>query len=161
MKAFVPTFLWLLLALVLSGCGQNPRVDVTPGIENGRVVFNITARDINGLDGFAVMEGTNTLWEVRTSYDKGTKVVYGVLPAGGNMAAKQVFPPRGVVPKAIGGKTVTVRLGYQYDHGLAACEGDFEKSMQIPNGEPDGATNRSRPVDSETNRTSAAAGSGG
>jgi hypothetical protein len=131
----VSVFLWLVLSLVLSGCGQNPRIDVTPGIENGRVVLNITARDVNGLVGFAVMDGTNTVWEVSTSYDKGTKIIYGALPTGGNMAAKQVFPSRGVVPTAIGGKTVTVRVDYQYDHDFSACEGHFEKSMQIPNGE--------------------------
>src|SRR5436305_5472892 len=123
MKAFVPAFLWPLLALILGGCGQNPRIDITPGFENGRVVFRIATRDMNGLLGFAVMDGTNTLWEVRTSYDKGTNIVYGLTPTGGNMAATQVFPPRGVVPTPIGGKTVTVRVDYQYDHDCAACDG--------------------------------------
>jgi hypothetical protein len=161
MKAFVLTSLCLALSVLLTGCGQSPRIDVTPGIQSGRVVFNIAASGINGLLGFAVMDGTNTLWEISTSYEKGSKIVYGVLPTGVNMAAKQVFPPRGVVPTAIGGNTVTVRVDYQYDRGFAPGVGHFEKSMPIPNGEPDGAANRSRPVSSETNRTSAAAGSGG
>ena len=159
MKVFVTTSLWLALSLFLSGCGQHPRIDVTPGIESGRVVFSIAARDMNGLLGFAVMDGTNALWEVSTSYDKGTKIVYGVLPTTGNMAARQVFPAPGVAPASIGGKTVTVRVDYQYDHGLAACVGHFEKSVQVPKGEPDGPANRGQPVGSETNRTSAAAGS--
>ncbi len=139
MKAFVPTLLWLALSLVLSGCGQNPRIDVTPGIENSCVVFNIAARGMNGLLGFAVMDGTNTLWEVSTSYEQGTRIVYGVLPAGGNMPARQVVPGSGVVPAPIGGMVVTVRVDYQYDDGFAPCVGHFEKSMQIPNGEQDDA----------------------
>jgi hypothetical protein len=133
-KLFAPAILWLPLFLVLGGCGQNPRLDVTPRIENGRIVFNVLASGMNGLLGFAVIEGTNTLWEVSTSYEKGSRIVYGVLPTGGNMRAKQVFPPPGVVPPHIGGKTVTVRVEYQYDDGFAACMGHFEKSMQIPDG---------------------------
>jgi hypothetical protein len=159
MKAFVPTLLWLALSLLLSGCGQNPRIDVTPGIENGRVVFSIAARGMNGLLGFAVMDGTNTLWEVSTSYEQGTRIVYGVLPTGGNMAARQVVPATGVLAAPIGGMVVTVRLDYQYDAGFAPRVGHFEKSMQIPNGEPDGAANGSQPIRSENNSTSSAAGS--
>ena len=156
MKAPVPKFRWLMFFLVLSGCGQHPRIEVTPGIESGRVVFRIAGRDIDGLLGFTVLDGTNKLWEVNTSYVKGRKIIYGVLPTG-NMAPSQVFPAPGVAPTSIGGKTVTVRVDYVYDRGLAA----FEKSIQIPRGEPDGPANRGQPVGSETNRTSAAAGPGG
>ena len=160
MKAPVPKFRWLMFSLVLSGCGQHPRIEVTPGIESGRVVFRIAGSDINGLLGFTVMDGTNALWEVSTSYVMGRKIIYGVLP-NGNMAPRQIFPAPGVAPASIGGKTVTVRVDYQYDRGLAACEGHFEKSMQIPRGEPDGPANRGQPLGSETNQTSAAAGPGG
>jgi hypothetical protein len=157
MKAFVATFLWLLFSLILSGCGQNPRIDVTPGLENGRVMFNIAATGINGLVRFAVMDGTNRLWEVSTSYEQGTRIIYGVLPTGGNMAARQVVPPSGVVPAPIGGMVVTVRADYQYDDGFAPCVGHFEKSVLIPNG--GGAANGKQPIRSETNRTSSTAGS--
>ena len=159
MKSLVCEILCVPLFLFLGGCGQNPRIDVTPGVENGRVVFRIVARGMNGLLGFTVMEGTDTLWKVDTSYEKGTKIVYGVLPTGGNMAARQVFPSPGVVPTAIDGKQVTVRVDYQYDGGFTACLGYFAKSVQIPNAEPDGATNGSQPIRSETNGTSSAAGS--
>jgi hypothetical protein len=138
MKTVIRAILCLPLFLLLGGCGQNPRIDISPGIENGRVVFNLATSGMNGLVSFAVMEGTNTLWEVSTSYEKGTRIVYGVLPTGGNMAAKQVFPPRSVAPAYIAGKRVTVRVGYQYDHDFSACSGSFEKSMQIPNAEPSG-----------------------
>ena len=57
---------------------------------------------------------------------------------GGNMAAKQVFPPRGVAPAYIGGKRVTVRVGTQDNHDFSACSGRFEKCMQIPNADPSG-----------------------
>ena len=130
---------------------------MTPGIESGRVVFRIAGSDINGLLDFTVMDGTNAIWEVNPSYVKGRKIIYGVLPTGGGMAPRQIFPAPGVAPASIGGKTVTVRVDYDYDRG----EGHFEKSMQIPRGEPDGPANRGQPVGSETNQTSAAAGPGG
>ena len=138
MKALHLTSLCLALSVLLPGCGQSPRIDVTPGIQSGRVVFNIAASGMNGLLGFAVMDGTNTLWEISTSYEKGTKIVYGVLPTGGNMAAKQVFPPSRAIPATILGKLVTVIVDYQYDYASAPSVGHFEKSVQIPKGEPGG-----------------------
>jgi hypothetical protein len=142
MRTFDPRFFWLAFSMFLSGCGQNPRIDITPGLESGHVVFNVAATGMNGLLRFAVMGGTNALCEVDTSYDRSTKVVYGVLPTNGNMAARQVFPPPGVTPASIRGKMVTLRVDYQYDHGFAPCVGHFEKSVQVPNGEPDSAANR-------------------
>ena len=158
MKAIIPAVCGLTLILIGGGCGQNPRINVRPGFEDGRVVFNITAKGINGLLGFAVMEGTNTLWEITTSYERGTKIVYGELPTGGNMGAKQMVPPLGILPPPIQGMAVTVRVDYQYDDWYP-LQGHFQKSMQIPNGEQNGAANGSQPFRSETNRTSATAGS--
>jgi hypothetical protein len=132
MKRFTRTICCLLFFLVLIGCEQHPRIEVTPGLENGRVVFRLRTSGMNGLLRFAVMEGTNTLWEVSTSYEQGNRLVYGELPKGGNTAARQGFPPKGVAPAPISGKPVTVRVEYQYDDKFSACVGDFEKSMQIP-----------------------------
>jgi hypothetical protein len=137
MKRFARSISCTLLFLLFGGCGQHPHIDVTSGIENGRVVFDLTTSDINGLLGFVVMEGTNTIWEISTSYEKGTRIVYGVLPNGGNMAARQVFPSAGGVPASVDGKVVTVRVDYQYDNDGSACMGHFEKSMRIPNAKPD------------------------
>ena len=159
MKSLACGILCVPLFLFLSGCGQNPRIDVTPGVENGRVFFHIVASGMNGLLGFTVMDGTNRLWEVDTSYEKGTKIVYGILPTGGNMAARQIFPPPGVVPTAIDGKQVTVRVDYQYDSKFTPCVGHFAKSVQIPNAEPNGAANGTQPIRSEKGPTSSAVGS--
>lgn len=159
LKAFVPALLCLVLSLFLNGCRQHPRIDITPRVENGRVVFSIAATGINGLLGLAVMDGTNTLWEIRTSYDKGTRFVYGILPTSGNMPARQVFPPRHVAPAAIDGRRVTVRVDYQYDDAFSACVGHVEKSMQIPKGEPEAEANQERPLGSETSQTPPAPGS--
>ena len=91
---------------------------------------------MNGLSRFTVMEGTNTVWEIRTSSYKGTKIVYGELPKEGNRRASQVVPARGIDLADIRGKTVTVRVHYTYDRAFAVCQNYFEKSMQIPNAEP-------------------------
>ena len=122
----------VIALLLISGCGQHPRVDVSPAIENGQVVFSIPFSGINGILGFEVNDGNETLWAVNTSYDKGHKIIYGVLPTGGNMTANQTFPPDGKAPLDIRGKTVTVSVTYQYDSGFTACSGMFEKSMAIP-----------------------------
>ena len=123
----VPTVL-----LLICGCGQQPRIDISPVIENGQVVFNVPFSGINGLLSFGVNDGNDTLWAVSTSYEKGHKIVYGALPNGGNMAAKQTFPPQGSAIPDIRGKKVTAWVVYQYDSGFAACSGSFEKIVDIP-----------------------------
>ena len=127
---------------------QDPRIEVTPGIESGRIVFRIAGRDIDGLLGFTVLDGTNKLWEVNTSYVKGRKIIYGVLP-NGDMAPSQIFPAPGVAPASIGGKTVTVRVDYQDHRGLGRLlQCHFEKSTQIRRGDqtvqPTGASRLAR-----------------
>jgi hypothetical protein len=100
---------------------------------------------MNGLTSFTVIDGTNKVWEIKTSYEKGSKIVYGILPTGGNMAAEQAFPPKGLSPSAIIGKAVTVKVGYQYDHDWSPCDGYFEKLVVIPSSEPSESTNASLP----------------
>jgi hypothetical protein len=78
------------------------------------------------------MEGEKTLWSVSMSYEKGHRIVYGVLPTGGNMAAKQSTPANGAAPPDIRGKTVNVRVSYQYDSGFAACSGSIQRTVVIP-----------------------------
>ncbi len=135
-KGLLLSFLSLLFSVLLTGCGQNPRIDVTPEIQGGRTVFNIAASGINSILGFAVMDGTRVLWEIDLSSEKATTIVYGVLPTGGRMAAEQKFPSFPAVPPPIDGKFITVRVDYQYDSNFAACMGQFEKTMQIPSGDP-------------------------
>jgi hypothetical protein len=118
--------------LSLSGCGQNPRVDVSAAIENGQVVFNISHSGINGILGVGVKDGDKTLWAVSTSYEKGHKITYGLLPTGGNMTAMQTIPEQGEGPPDIRGKTVTVSISYQYDRPFAPCSGSAEKALVIP-----------------------------
>ncbi len=120
------------MILLISGCGQHPRIDITPAIENGRVVFDVPFSGTNGLLGFGVSDGSKTLCAVSTSYEKGHKIVYGVLPTDGNMPAKQTFPPLGDALPDIRGKTVTVWVEFQSDSGLSACCSSFEKVVAIP-----------------------------
>lgn len=96
-----------------------PRINVYPVIENGNVAFEIRYSGINGLLGFKVEEGGRTLWAIKTSYERGHKILYGVLPTGGKLAARQLVPPSGERPPDIRGKRVTVLVQYQYDSGFA------------------------------------------
>jgi hypothetical protein len=132
MKRKIQLAFCTVLPLLIVGCAQNPRITITPSIVNDRVVFNLTTSGINGILGVEVRDANGTLWEIRTSYEKGNRIVYGELPTGGNMAARQTFPPPGTAPKGIRGKTVTVRIDYQYDQWISACAGDVEKVLVIP-----------------------------
>lgn len=124
--------------LLGSGCGQHPRIDVSVGIENGQVVFNVPFGDMNGLLDFAVCEGKKTVWAVSLPYERGHRIVYGLIPTGGNTVAKQTLPPVGEPLPDIRGKTITVCVGYQYDSGFAPCTGHFEKVVAVPQGPADG-----------------------
>src|SRR6516162_9142792 len=95
---------WVLL---LFGCGQNPRIDVVPEIENGRVVFKVPHSGINGILSFRVMEGDKDVWIVLPHYETGHRIVYGELPTGGNMPAEQTVPAPGQPLPDIRGKSVT------------------------------------------------------
>lgn len=130
----------LLLIVVLAGVGmtlvaillQEPRVDVSAVVRGKYVRFNIPYAGINGILGFGVEDNTGKpLWTVRTSYEKGHTIVYGTVPAGGNMPACQLFPPEGK-PADIRGQTVTVWIEYQYDKGFAPCCHTFRKTLVIP-----------------------------
>jgi hypothetical protein len=120
---------WVLL---LFGCGQNPRIDVVPEIENGRVVFKVPHSGINGILSFRVMEGDKDVWIVLPHYETGHRIVYGELPTGGNMPAEQTVPAPGQPLPDIRGKSVTVRITYQFDSRFSACSGQFEKAVVIP-----------------------------
>jgi hypothetical protein len=122
----------VVVLLLISGCGQHPRIDISPTVEGGQVVFHVPFSGVNGLLKFAVKDGETMLWDVTMSYDKGHKIVYGVLPTGGNMPAKQVFPPPGQAPRDIRGRTVTVCVEYQYDDGFSACCRSFKKVVEVP-----------------------------
>lgn len=117
----------------LSGCSQFPRVDVQPRVENQRIVFDVPYSGINGILGFRVEdESGNPLWVIDTAYEKGRKIVYGELPTGGNMEAKQEFPLDNQPPAEIRGKTVTVKVTYQYDRNISACSDTYSKKIQVP-----------------------------
>ena len=118
--------------LLASGCGQHPRIDVSVGIEDGQVVFNVPFGGINGLLDFAVSEGNKTDWAVSLPYEKGHRIVYGVIPTGGNTVARQTLPPVGEPVPDIRGKTITVRVAHQYDNGFAPCVGHLEKVAAVP-----------------------------
>lgn len=124
----------LLIALSACGCGQRPRLDVVPSIDDGgHVVFDIPRTDVNGLLGFRIEDETGkALWHVRMSYDKGSRITYGVLPTGGNMAAQQEVPTDGSPPPEIRGRRVRVKVDYQYDEFAAASVDEFEKTVDVP-----------------------------
>lgn len=134
--------------VVLSGCSQVPRIDVVPVVENQRVVFDIPHSGVNGILGFEVEdESGKPLWVVKTSYEKGQKLIYGVLPTGGNMEAQQEFPPTNQPPAEVRGKTVTVSVTYQYDSHMAPCSGTYRKTVRVPESsqaKQGAATNRPR-----------------
>jgi len=78
--------------------------------------------------------------------------------------------PPGIMYYALAdGCALTLHVTVHASHDQAGCldraviqsNGVDIVSIKLKNAEPDGAPNRSRPADSETNRTSAAAGSGG
>lgn len=119
-------------SVVLSGCGQHPRIDVAASIEDEKVVINVSFTQINGISALIVSEGEKTLWSVTTSYENGHKFVYGEVPKGGNMPAQQTNPPVGEHAPNIRGKTVTVSVVYQYDSGFSAMTGTFRKSIRVP-----------------------------
>ena len=123
----------ILLTVPSGGCGQRPRLDVQVAVEGGRVVFDIPRTDVNGLLGFWVKDEAGVvLWRVDLSYEKGRRITYGVLPAGGNAAARQVVPADGAAPPDIRGRRVVVRVTYQYDELTAPSAGNFEKTVQVP-----------------------------
>ncbi len=132
MKPVVVTLCAIALSTIFIGCGQIPRLDVKPALQNGRVVFDVPHRGINGILGFRVQdEAGNPLWAVTTSYEAGHRIVYGVVPPGNNMAARQEFPADNQPPADIRGKTVKVLVNYQFDR-MVPLGGTFEKTVKIP-----------------------------
>jgi hypothetical protein len=123
--------IFIVVMLIIAGCGQKPHVDVSAKIENNQVVFNIPSSGINGILSFGVKDFNETLWSINTSYEKGNSIIYGVIPSGGKAVAKQSFPLDGKTPIDIRGKNVTVWVEYQYDSGLSPCVGTFEKNLTI------------------------------
>lgn len=122
----------LVIAMSTVGCGQRPRMDVQVAVEDGRVVFDVPRSDENGLLGFRVEDEAGAiLWQVKMSYDEGRRITYGVLPTGGNMAARQVVPADGAAPPDIRGRTVRVRVEYQYDDP-APSAAHFDKVVRVP-----------------------------
>jgi len=79
-----------------------------------------------------VMEGDKDVWVVVTHYETGHRIVYGELPMNGNRPAEQTVPASGQQLPDIRGKSVTVRIAYQFDSGFAASSGHFEKPLVIP-----------------------------
>jgi hypothetical protein len=140
MKTRYHRFVLMLLLLCLVGASgffaiwlfRGPRINVYPAIENGKVVFEIPYTGINGLLGFKVEEGERTVWAIKTSYERGHEITYGVLPTGGKMVAHQIVPPSGERLPDIRGKRVTVSVEYQYDSGFAACSDSFSTPLDIP-----------------------------
>src|SRR5262249_42661221 len=131
MRQSAPVFCGVALSSLLLGCGQSPKVDVTAATEGERVIFHVPYSGINGILRFRVEDKEGApLWDVVTSYEKGHRIVYGVLPSGGNMAARQEFPLDNRSPANIRGKTVAVVVEYQYDSGMAACCGTFRQVVQ-------------------------------
>jgi hypothetical protein len=126
--------LGILAAIGLGGCGQKRRIDVTANVdENGRVIFEVPTRGVNGLLEFVIEdEAGKVLWDVDLSYEKGSSVTYGVLPAGGNRKARQVVPDDGSTPPDIRGRRVRVRVTYQYDDFMTASAGHYEKTVEVP-----------------------------
>lgn len=117
----------------LSACGQNPKIDVTAKTENGKIIFDIPRKDINGLLGFRVGDGGGKYyWDVDLHYDQSRAITYGELPTAGNSDAAQVIPSDGSLPPEIWGKTITIFVDYQYDEFGAASVSTYEKTLQMP-----------------------------
>jgi hypothetical protein len=115
------------------GCGQRPKLDVSAIIVDDEVVFEINHSGINGILNFQVSDETGVLWSVSTSYERGHRITYGVLPPRADdlhLEAEQKYPLAGK-PKGIRGKNVAVSITYQYDD-FVACAGHFNKNVQIP-----------------------------
>jgi hypothetical protein len=115
------------------GCGQHPVVSVSAKVEGNRVVFHIPHYDVHGLLGFEVSDSQGVvLWRISLPYEKGHSITYGVLPKGGNMAATQEIPPAPTSPPPIRGKTVVVRVDYQYDADFSPSIGSIRQQLDIP-----------------------------
>ncbi len=122
-----------VLFVYFRGCGQHPVVSVSAKVEGNDVVFHIPHYDVNGLLGFEVADNQGVvLWRIKLPYEKGHAITYGVLPQGGNMAARQEIPPPPTTPSPIRGKTVFVRVEYQYDADFAASIGSIQQQLTIP-----------------------------
>ena len=121
------------LLAATGGCGQNPKISVSATVEGQEIVFLVPHEDVNGLLEFKVEDDQGTtLWEVQLSYEKGHRLVYGVLPAGGNMPAKQVYPPNQQPPQSIRGKKVIAVVDYQFDDGFAPSSDSLRQELVIP-----------------------------
>lgn len=117
----------------VAGCKPAPKVDVSVSIEDDEVVFNIQASGINGLLRFRVEDSeANLLWDVDLGYEKGTRIIYGVLPVNGSTPADQVFPPNRRRPSPIRGKRVAVFINYQFDDCFTPSSRYLKKTVIIP-----------------------------
>jgi hypothetical protein len=132
--------IFLAGVLVLFGLGVGlvvvldqllPWVDVRARVEGQDVVFDIPHIGIEGIQGFRVEDTLGrSLWTVDLCYDKGHRITYGTLPAGGNMPARQILPTSGA-PEDIRGRRVRVWVEYLY-MVTAPCRGEFQKELDIP-----------------------------
>jgi hypothetical protein len=117
-----------LFLTAVPGCGQRPKVDVTAGVENDQIVFNIAYSDVNGILGFGVEDTSGTpLWKVDLNYFKGHKITYGKTPKGD----KQQLPENGAAPPSIRGNKVRVIVQVQYDDWVPSAR-HFSKVLDIP-----------------------------
>lgn len=128
----------VIVLMILCGCGQHPKIDVTANVENGKVVFDIPYSDINGLLGFAVTdEAGKAYWIMSLPYVKANQIVYGEFPPvddyRSTSSIHQTSPAEGQEFLDIRGKEVNVEVQYQYDEPFAACVGSFKKRIVIPN----------------------------
>jgi len=123
-----------LVSTVLLGCAQIPRVDVTPKVQNGAVVFDIPQSGINSIFAFEVKdEAGQTVWKIDllAKVDTLNSITYGVVPTGKDIRASQVVPSDNLPAPDIRGKTVKVTITYQYD-AWAACEGSVSRTVHVP-----------------------------
>lgn len=122
----------LALAAIFGCAGCGPRIDVRVAVEKDQVVFHVPHSGVNGLLLFRVQDEAGTpLWQVQLNYEKGERIVYGVLPTGGNAPARQDIPSGTRPPPDIRGKVVKVIVDYQYD-SLTPNAGVREIVLRVP-----------------------------
>jgi len=122
----------VMIAFCGPGCGQRPKLDVKARLSDDRIVFDIPASGINDVHVFEVDdESRMPIWRVSLHGHEYKCIEFGALPKGGLSEARQTFPPEGNAPANIRGKTVLVRIQYQYDSPVPSL-GTFEKIVQVP-----------------------------
>ena len=108
-----------------------PWVDVHARLEGEDVVFDITHVGIEGIRKIRVNDNVGQrLWALDLQYEKGHRITYGIVPSGGSMPGRQIFPAEGR-PESIRGRRVTVWIEYFYME-TAPCRREFRKEFDIP-----------------------------